>query len=81
MRLLDRMQRNPASDWTIRDVETVCGQAGLRCAPATGGGSHYNVRHPSQPLILTIPARRPIKPFYIRALVRMIRDVQQGDAP
>lgn len=66
------MRRNPAADWTIRDVAAVCAEHGIRCSAPTGGGSHYKVSHASQPDILTIPARRPIKPVYIRKLVRLI---------
>ena len=73
--LLARMRRNPAADWTIRDIETVCAEHGVRCSPPTGGGSHYKVSHPSQHEILTIPARRPVKPVYIRKLARLIEAV------
>jgi predicted RNA binding protein YcfA (HicA-like mRNA interferase family) len=34
-------------------------------------GSHYKVRDPQGGTTLTIPARRPIKPVYIRALVAL----------
>jgi len=82
VKLLDQMQRNPAGNWTIGEVEIVCAQAGVRCIHPSGGGSHYKVSHPSQRAILTIPARRPIKPFYIRELVKLIRAIQQaGTAP
>jgi hypothetical protein len=67
--LLARMRANPRSDWTIGDVETVCQTYGLRCTPPSGG-SHYTVRAPGMAIILTIPARRPIKPIYIRNFVR-----------
>ena len=36
------------------------------------GTSHCHAKHPSAREILTIPARRPIKPVYIRKLVRYI---------
>lgn len=68
--LLDQMRRNPAGDWNVRDVELVCRQYGLLFR--AGKGSHCNVKHPSASEILTIPARRPIKPVYIRKLVRYI---------
>lgn len=68
--LLDQMRRNPTRDWHIRDVETVCRQYGLLFRAEKG--SHCNVKHPSAQEILTIPARRPIKPVYIRKLVRYI---------
>ena len=66
------MQRNPVGDWTMRDVERVCRKHGLTCSAPTGGGSHYKISHPASREILTVPARRPIKPIYIRRLVRMI---------
>jgi hypothetical protein len=52
----------------------VCRQHGLRCSPPTGGGPHWKVSHPAARDILTIPARRPIKPFYIRRPVRMVEE-------
>ena len=72
MNLIDRMRRNPASDWTIRDIEAVCRQHGIACMPPSGGGSHYKVSASGTREILTIPAHRPIKPVYIRKLVRFI---------
>lgn len=76
---LDRMRRNPAADWTISDVQAVCAQHGVRCAPPSGGGSHYKVSHPSQQAILTVPRTRPVKAVYIRKLVKFIEAVI-GDA-
>ena len=69
--LLERMKRNPAGDWIIRDVETICLEYGLLFRPGRGT-SHCHVKHPAALEILTIPARRPIKPVYIRKLVRYI---------
>ena len=74
--LLERMRRNPAGDWAIGDVESVCRAYGINCVPPTGGGSHYKVSHTSQREILTVPFRRPIKPVYIRKLVRFIEAVR-----
>jgi hypothetical protein len=74
---LDRMRRNPAADWTIADIEAVCREYGLRCSPPTGGGSHYKVSHPTQRDILTILSRRPVKPVYVRKLVRFV-DLASG---
>jgi len=71
--LPEAMRSNPQG-WSIDDVEALCGSAGIRCRPPKRG-SHYKVSHPSQEDILTIPARRPIKPFYIRKLVRFVGKV------
>ena len=75
MNRLDRMRSNPAGDWTIDDVEAVCREFGIRCTAPSGGGSHYKVSHPLRRDILTIPRRRPVKPVYIRKLVRFIEAV------
>ena len=61
--LLARMRVNPAGDWRIRDVEALCREYGLSFRFGKGT-SHAHA--------LTIPAQRPIKPVYIRKLVRYI---------
>ena len=78
---LEDMRRNPAADWTLADVTTVCARHDVRCTPPSGGGSHYKVSHPSQRDILTIPRARPVKPVYIRKLVRFIDAIGATDAP
>ena len=75
---LDRMRASPAADWTIEDVEALCRDRAVRCAPPSGGGSQRKVSDPSQRDILTIPSRRPIKPVYIRRLVRLIELVKNA---
>jgi hypothetical protein len=76
-RRLERMRANPASDWTIADVEALCWEHGVQCIPPSGG-SHYKVAHASRRDILTIPRRRPLKPIYVRKLVRFIGAVIGG---
>jgi hypothetical protein len=78
--LLDRMRSNPMSGWSIADVERVCKAYDVRCAPPSGGGSHYKLSHASQREILTVPFRRPIKPVYVRKLVRFIDAVRNSNA-
>ena len=77
--LLGGMRANPASGWRLADVEKVCGDFGVRCAPPSGGGSHYKISHASQREILTVPFRRPIKAIYIRKLVRFIDAVRDAN--
>lgn len=62
-----------AKDWQIADVETLCKQVGLKCMPPRGGGSHYRVWSDEIAGILTVPAKRPIKPPYIKTLVSLAR--------
>jgi hypothetical protein len=76
---LEAMRGNAAGDWRIADVELVCRAFGVDCTPPSGGGSHYTVSHPDMAAILTVPARRPIKPVYIRKLVSYIDEVRSGE--
>jgi hypothetical protein len=71
-KLLTKMRQNPAGDWTIQDIERLCGGLGWHCLPPSGGGSHWKVTAPDDEAILTIPAKRPIKPVYIRKLLEMV---------
>jgi hypothetical protein len=76
---LEGMRRNPQSDWKIDDVEALCNEFDINCSAHRGGSSHYKVSHPQITEILTIPFKRPIKPVYIRNLVKFIdavRDLQ-----
>ena len=72
------MRANPR-DWRIEDVATVCAAFGLACTPPYKG-SHYKVKHESQAKVLTVPARRPIKPFYIEALVELVDAVTGAES-
>ena len=42
--LLERMRRNPAGDWHIRDVESICREYGLSFRFGKGT-SHVHMRH------------------------------------
>jgi hypothetical protein len=70
-KLLESMRNSPAGDYRIEDVAAVCRAVGIACV-APSRGSHYRISHPAMPKILTIPARRPVKPVYIRELVAYI---------
>jgi hypothetical protein len=70
-KLLDKMRVNPRNDWQVKDVETLCAQIGLTCT-SPSSGSHYKVSSPHLAEgTLTIPAKRPIKPVYIKHLVSL----------
>jgi predicted RNA binding protein YcfA (HicA-like mRNA interferase family) len=73
-KLLERMRKKPHDGWSIEDVCTICDQAGVMASPPKRG-SHYKISHPDHVEILTVPARRPIKSFYIRKLVTFIGKV------
>jgi hypothetical protein len=69
--LLEQMRGNPRADWNIKDVENVCNEHNIKLMPPTRG-DHYKAASPYIAGHQTIPARRPIKPVYIKALVSMI---------
>jgi hypothetical protein len=74
-KLLERMRANP-HDWRIADIVAMCRSYGVDCAPPRSG-SHYKIKHVGMAAILTIPAHRPIKPVYIRELVRFIDAIRE----
>ncbi len=73
------MRRNPAGDWAVADIQRVCALLGWQCL-APSSGSHWKIVAPGQAAILTVPARRPVKPIYIRKLLAMI-DGASSDVP
>jgi len=78
---LDQMRANPRADWKIADVEALCREFGIPVEPPRGGGSHFKVHYPGMREYVTVPSRRPIKPVYIRQLVRFVDLVRQHGQP
>ncbi len=74
-KLLEKMRNNPRDDWRIANVETLANRYGFSVNRPKGGGSHVTLRHDSG-IKLTIPARRPIKPRYIKELVKTIDQLE-----
>ena len=74
-KLLKQMRQNPAGDWSIQDIQKLCNGLGWECFPPSGGGSHWKVVIPGSEMILTIPAKRPIKPVYIRKLMEFVKGI------
>lgn len=78
-KLLDAMRANPR-DWRIEDVATVCAAYGVDCI-APRKGSHYKVRDEVGEWMLIVPAHKPIKPTYIKQLVRKLDQSRDGRRP
>ncbi len=76
-KLLEAMRHNPSNDWTIGDIQRLCSHIGWQCL-APSNGSHWKVTVKESNATLTVPARRPIKPIYIRKLVAMIDEAKNG---
>jgi len=68
-KLLAGMRDNPCAYWAIEDLETVAAHLNIRVR--RGGGSHASFWHPAVAEIVTVAARRPIKPVYVKAFVAL----------
>ncbi len=67
-KLLDKMRGNPR-DWRIERLQTIA--EAYDVAWAHEGGSHCTFRT-AKGEKLTVPAKRPIKPVYIRHFIDLI---------
>ena len=67
---LDQVKANPR-DWRIEGLKSVADASGV--VYRQPGGSHVIFRH-ANGAMLSVPARRPIKPVYIRKFVRLIEE-------
>jgi hypothetical protein len=68
VKLLDSMRRNPR-DWQLAQLQIIARQHGI--AWRHDGGSHcVFMRDDGQ--TLPVPARRPIKPIYIRKFLALV---------
>ena len=67
-KILSAMRSNPL-DWTIRDLQVIAARHGVSWRDT--GGSHCIFIRPDE-RTLSVPARRPIKPIYIRKFVELI---------
>lgn len=67
-KIIARMRGNPR-DWRIEELKVVANSLGIDYDQ--GGTSHVVFRH-SKAGRLSVPARRPIKPVYIRLFLELI---------
>jgi hypothetical protein len=74
-KLIEQMRRNPRADWRIDQMKTIADH--LEIPWRAPGGSHV-VFMPASGTVLTVPARRPIKPIYVQMFVEMIDRMRPG---
>ncbi len=67
------MRNNPRDGWTISDLETVARRFNIECRKP--GGSHATFSHPDVAEIVTVPMKRPIKPFYVQEFVALVDEI------
>lgn len=68
-KLLEKMHQNPF-DWRIEQLETIAKHYGVNVRKS--GGSHVVFDHARWTELLCVPARRPIKPIYIKKFLALI---------
>jgi len=73
-KLLAKMRRHP-HDWRIEDLKVVADSLGID--HDQHGTSHVVFRH-AQAGRLSVPARRPIKPVYVRLFVDLVNRVGEA---
>jgi hypothetical protein len=67
-KILAGMRRNPR-DWRVEDLKVLANSLGID--HDQGGTSHVVFRHP-QAGRLSVPAKRPIKPLYVRLFLELV---------
>ena len=71
---LDRMRSNPR-DWRIEDLKAIADHCGLDHRQP--GTSHVVFSFPGfDPL--SVPAKKPIKPIYVRLFVKLIDQIPEA---
>ena len=73
-KILGRMRNNPTG-WRIEDLKTIADKYHIEYRQP--GTSHVTFRHPSGAK-LTVPARKPIKPVYVKRFLTLIDEVTHG---
>jgi hypothetical protein len=74
-KLLAAMRRNPSADWRIEQLKAIADRYGI--AHRQPGTSHVTFRPPHGDK-LTVSARRPIKPIYIRKFFALIEVLESA---
>jgi hypothetical protein len=70
---LDQMRGNPR-DWRIEDLKAIANRVGLDHRQP--GTSHVVFSFPGlDPL--SVPAKKPIKPIYVRLFVKLVDAIQE----
>jgi len=71
-KIIEKMRRSP-KDWRINSLEVVAKSMGMKIRKS--GGSHAVFLHTESDLVVTVPAKRPIKPIYITKFLALVDDI------
>jgi len=69
---IQKMRDNP-KDWRIESLETISRRLSVRVRKSRG--DHVVFMHDNSDLVVTVPAKRPIKPIYIMQFLALIDDI------
>jgi predicted RNA binding protein YcfA (HicA-like mRNA interferase family) len=70
-KILRKMRRNPTG-WRIDELQAVANESGVGWRRPGHGGSHVIFSASGVREIVSVPAKRPIKPVYIRQFLALI---------
>ena len=71
-KVIQKMRDNP-KNWKLDSLEAIAKRLDIRVRKS--GGSHAVFMHEDSALVVTIPAKRPIKPVYINQFLALIDDI------
>ncbi len=69
---IQKMRDNP-KDWRLESLEVIAKRLDIQVRKS--GGSHAVFLHQDSSIVITIPAKRPIKPVYICQFLALIDDI------
>ncbi len=72
-KLLQQMKSNPKADWTPNNIKTLCKAFDLTLRQR---GTSHAVLTNAIGQHLTIPMHKPVKPLYIKYLIKLIEAAQ-----
>jgi hypothetical protein len=70
-KILQKMRKNPTG-WRIEDLHAIARENRVEWRRPGRGGSHVIFSAPSVREIVSVPAKRPIKPIYIKQFLALI---------
>lgn len=73
---LQKMRKNPMG-WRIEELQAVAEENSVEWRRPGRGGSHVIFTAPAVREIVSVPAKRPIKPVYVKQFVALI-DAARG---
>ncbi len=71
-KVIQKMRNNPR-DWKLDSLEIIAKRLDIRVRKS--GGSHVVFMHDNSDIVVTVPAKRPIKSVYIYQFLALIDNI------